>query len=90
MEELKALYESLSFRDVKTYIQSGNVVFSYPGSRAGDAPSEIERAIERTFGISVPVIVRTREELGRVIRNNPFKKKRKEDPAKLWIPAYAA
>jgi len=85
MEELKALYESLSLRDVKTYIQSGNVVFSCPGSRAGDVRGEIERAIERTFGFQAAVIVRTREEFERVIRNNPFTKKRKEDIAKLYV-----
>jgi uncharacterized protein (DUF1697 family) len=72
MKELKELYESLGFGRVRTYIQSGNVVFDYPHSDPSTLVSKIERGIEGRFGFKVPVVVRTRDELQRLITNTPF------------------
>ena len=73
MLDLKALFTSLGFLDVKTYIQSGNVGF------ASDVKVEIsvmeqriEDAILQEFGFDVPVLVRTAEEIKQIEKQNPF------------------
>jgi uncharacterized protein (DUF1697 family) len=69
MAGLRALFESLGFGEVKTFIQSGNVVF-----RSAQPPrsTEIEAAIMDGFGIATTVVLRTPKELVKVIKNNPF------------------
>jgi uncharacterized protein (DUF1697 family) len=57
---------------VRTYIQSGNVVFEASAKIAGALPGVVERAIATGFGLRVPVLLRTAEELGAVVRENPF------------------
>ena len=73
---MPALRESLGeagFRDVGTYLQSGNIVVS---SRLGPdrLAGEIGRVITAEFGLDIDVVVRTRDELAEVVRRNPLKK----------------
>ena len=68
MKDLAALFEAAGFSDVKTYIQSGNVVFS--GPKADTAA--LAAAIEKRFGFAVPVAVRTAADLARIAGANPF------------------
>lgn len=72
MDKLKKLYESLGFKNVRTYIQSGNVIFESDQKDALKLQKIIEKKIEEVFGFDVRVFVRTPEELKRVIDNNPF------------------
>ena len=74
MAELKNLYESLGFTDVETYVQSGNVVFESEEQDAKKLADSIETGIEKTFGFSVPVLVRSTEDFRRVLESHPFKK----------------
>ncbi len=85
MEELKRLYESLDFINVKTYIQSGNVIFKSPVSDISELVSQIETNIKQTYGFSVTVIIRTASEFQHVINNNPFCGTRQEDTTKLHV-----
>ena len=62
MEELKALYESLNLKNVKTYIQSGNVIFECSNSNISELTNKIEKMIKQTFSFSVTVIIRTKNE----------------------------
>lgn len=71
MKDLVSLFEEAGCRDVRSYIQSGNVLF-----RAGDAmarriPRVLPALLAERFGLETPVITRTREELRRVCRSNP-------------------
>ena len=72
MADLRSLYSSLGFTDVESYIQSGNVVFSSDIIDRERVKGLIETAIEKQYGFNVPVILRTREELRRIIEGNPF------------------
>ncbi len=73
MKDLKLLFEELGFRDVQTYIQSGNVIFCGREITSEVTFSEeIEQAIFEKFGFEVPVILRTSEELAEMLSNNPF------------------
>ncbi len=71
MPDLRAALTEAGFDDVRTYVQSGNVVLS---SRASPAKvgTEAERVIAERFGFDVDVIVRTGEELSEVVARNPL------------------
>jgi uncharacterized protein (DUF1697 family) len=72
MDDLKALYESLGFKDVIPYIQSGNVVFHSDDTDVTRLRRYIEDGIEKQFGFHVDVIIRTSAELSEIIDKNPF------------------
>ncbi|MPM24009.1 hypothetical protein SDC9_70486 [bioreactor metagenome] len=71
MPELKRALEEIGLTRVETYIQSGNIIFE---SGEGEAAlrAQIEGELKRSFHISVPVILRTTDELGRLTGNCPF------------------
>ncbi|MBW8332871.1 MAG: DUF1697 domain-containing protein [Prolixibacteraceae bacterium] len=84
MKELKVLFEKLSFLKVKTYIQSGNVVFESDLKLSNsDLEVKIQQAIAETFGFDVSVIVRTADEWAKSIGNNPFWKEKDADIDRL-------
>ena len=85
MADLKTLYESLGLTRVRTYVQSGNVLFDSPLADPAEAIAQIETAIQRTFGFEVPVLVRTAADLGRVIAINPFLPLHCNDTAHLYV-----
>lgn len=71
MADLKRVFEVMGLSEVKTYIQSGNVLFK---SNAEEEPlrKKIEHEIEVAFGFSISVVLRTAAELEWIIRNCPF------------------
>ena len=71
MPALRELFTTAGFDDVRTYLQSGNVVLSSDADSERLA-QECERRIAQAFGLSVDVLVRTRDELARVVRRNPL------------------
>ena len=74
MKELAALFVDAGCEDVRTYIQSGNVVFRTRSADAGEISSIISASILDRFGYRVPVIVRTAGELEGIAQGNPFVK----------------
>lgn len=70
MADLKALYESLEFTNVHTYIQSGNVAFS--SDSTANLTTPIQTAIMTKYGFDVPIIVLKETELTAIVHNNPF------------------
>jgi uncharacterized protein (DUF1697 family) len=85
MDRLRKSFETLGFEQVKTYIQSGNVVFNSAKPSPAGLSKRIEESILRDFGHSVLVISRTLDEMGKTIESNPFPKKRGIDQAKLHV-----
>jgi uncharacterized protein (DUF1697 family) len=75
MDELKKLYESLEFKLVSTYIQSGNVIFQHRDTNTTKISEKIETKIKQYFKFDVSVLVLTTNEFYTVIENNPFKDK---------------
>jgi len=71
MADLKALCEKIGFQDVRTYIQSGNVVFRADEDEA-TVQARLEKALAAKMGKSPGVILRRREALERVTKNSPF------------------
>jgi uncharacterized protein (DUF1697 family) len=68
MARLREVFTELGHSDVKTYVNSGNVVF---GGRKASA-RRIEDAMEEAFGWRIPIVLRTREELLAVVAANPL------------------
>ena len=71
MKELIRLLERHGMRDVRTYIQSGNVVLRHAGTKAG-IETIAGSAVEKAFGFRPELIVLTAADLDRVIARNPF------------------
>jgi len=76
MERLRESFEGLGFEQVKTYIQSGNVIFKAGKASCPALGKKMEERILTDFGFSASVIVRTSEELGKTIAANPFLRQR--------------
>lgn len=88
MPALREALEAAGFGDVRTYLQSGNVVAS---SRKGAdrVARECERELERGFGVQVDVVVRTRAELATVVGRNPLNDAA-DDPKRYQVTFLAA
>jgi uncharacterized protein (DUF1697 family) len=85
MADLRDLLESLKFRDVQTYVQSGNVVFRSESSDLKATGQKIQAAVERRFRVKLDVILRTVPELHAIVRSNPFSKRSDVEPQKLLV-----
>lgn len=85
MSALRELYESLGLRDVKTFIQSGNVIFRSDARDLVILRKRLEDAIEHTFGFRPDVILRTVDELRETIAKNPFGARQDIEPSKLLV-----
>ena len=83
MEKLRASCERLGFAGVKTYIQSGNLIFQAPRLSPAGLSKKLGECIVKDFGFSSEIISRTREEMKKVIDDNPFAKECGTDVSKL-------
>jgi uncharacterized protein (DUF1697 family) len=71
MPELRSALVEEAFRDVATYVQSGNIVLSSRESPDRVA-HDVKQLIKRRFGLDLIVLVRSRAELAEVVRRNPL------------------
>lgn len=85
MDALRKTYENLGIRDVKTYVQSGNVVFNVSETEPDKLEQLIYNQVVKDFGFEVPVIVLTAEKLKQVVDNNPFVNDPDKDPAFMHV-----
>lgn len=72
MADLVKRFEALGFEEVRTYLQSGNVVFSSRRTDAKKLASEIKASIAEAFGHDVDVLVLSAKEIDRIAGANPF------------------
>ncbi|MCK9926651.1 DUF1697 domain-containing protein [Frankia sp. Mgl5] len=86
MPDLRRIFEDLGNRDIQTYLQSGNVVFSAP-PEAGDAQevaAGIRRKMISDLDVDVAILLRTGAELTEIVAASPFLD-REEDYTKLHV-----
>jgi uncharacterized protein (DUF1697 family) len=81
MKDLSALCLNLGFKNVRTYIQSGNVVFESPLAEA-KIHATLEQALEKRMGKKIDVILRSAAELRSILQANPFPD---VEPAKVAV-----
>ena len=89
MNNLLALFHSLNFKNAKTYVQSGNVVFQAENQNTAYLEEQIATAISKEFKFSVPVLVKDQSEWLWILQNNPFVNERNEDTTKLHVTLLA-
>ena len=85
MDVLREMYSGLQFINVRTYIQSGNVVFQFKNSENGDLEKLISGQIIKSFGLEVPVIVIKMDELKIIVGSNPFIGDKTKDTSFLHV-----
>jgi uncharacterized protein (DUF1697 family) len=85
MSRLREMLEGMGFGQVRTYINSGNVVFKTGKSATSALSKKIEERMMAEFGFSALVITRTASELERAIEGNPFVRESRSDPSRVFI-----
>ncbi len=86
MKELALCFEKMGFASVRTYIQSGNVLFSSPETNMESLQNTIQKQIEKTFGYSdVTVFIIDADTMGEYINDNPFLNEPDVDLKRLYI-----
>lgn len=83
MRTLRSLFTSLGHQDVRTYVASGNVVFTANPNTDDDLAAAIADAIAVEFNLNVSVVLRTPDELADAAQRNPFASE--DDPAKVHV-----
>jgi uncharacterized protein (DUF1697 family) len=84
MAELRALSERLGYRNVRTFIQSGNVVLEGAGKPA-EVEAKLEAGITRRFGLAIPVVVRTAARFAAYLDENPLREASARDPSHVLL-----
>jgi uncharacterized protein (DUF1697 family) len=77
MGELRTTLEEAGFENVRTYLQSGNVVLESV-TKPESVGRKVEKLIKERFGLEIAVVVRSRAQLAAVVKRNPLGKVAKE------------
>lgn len=85
MEQLRESLTKMGLKEVRTYVQSGNVVFGSPKAAPSTLAQKISARIARDFDLTVPVIVRAPADLAKVLEINPFLKVKGVDLKRLYV-----
>ena len=78
MAELREILSKSGFKNVQTYIQSGNVILESSENNKRDIEETIKKAIFDHFGFEVSVLVKTRQDLKQIFDDSPFPKEKKK------------
>ena len=84
MEKLRQQINSLGFKNVSTYKQSGNIIFTTSNNNSNLISRNIQRELHKLLGVDVKVFLRTMMEVENIVQLNPFKKV-KSNTAKLYV-----
>ena len=85
MAELRRVFEGLGFKEVETFIASGNVVFQSGAEDVRSLELAIEDRLRGALGYEVTTFIRTDEELAAIAKYEPFKKSHLQDAAALNV-----
>jgi uncharacterized protein (DUF1697 family) len=89
MAAFRKLLEDLGYRQVETYIQSGNAVVDAKGN-ASSVCKAVSAALEKLTGAPAGVMVRTHDQLEKIIRDNPFASEAAADGARVHVAFLAS
>lgn len=85
MDALKKMLENMGFKNVETYIQSGNVFLDSEEENAASVGFKIKQEISKEFGYDVPVIMVSKTDLELCFKNNLYLKEKECDIKKLYV-----
>jgi len=84
MKDLVAMFTDAGCDDVRTYIQSGNVLFRVEPTLQEEIPYLVSASILSRFGYRIPVVTRTAQDLREIVQANPLLK-HSDEPDKLHV-----
>ena len=90
MADLRDMMAKIGFSDVKTLLQSGNVVFRAAARAPAKLERQLEAELEKRLLLKVEFHVRTADEWRAVIAANPFGAEAKTDPSRLLVTCFKA
>jgi uncharacterized protein (DUF1697 family) len=90
MHELTQAFSSLQFKNVRTLLASGNVLFEAPRASAAAFEGRIEKRLRRTFGREISVLVRTKQDLEQLSASQPFGKTPLTPQTRLYVTFLSA
>src|SRR5579859_1256345 len=73
MEALKKIFEMLEFKNIKTVLNSGNILFETSRMDPANITKQIEEKLEQAFGYKIDVMVRSNIKIQSLVNTNPFK-----------------
>ncbi len=85
MEALRKMYEGLGFKNVRTYIQSGNVIFQTIKKKEKELEALIAKEVLKKFGYEVKVMVMTAEHLNKIINGNTLARDKTKETIYLHV-----
>lgn len=85
MERLREVLAELDFHNIRTYIQSGNIIFESSMDDVAVLEYRISQKILEHFGFEVPVRIATLKELKTIVAENPFIKENLENPTQPYV-----
>ena len=85
MADLKAMVEALGFSDVKTLLQSGNVVFRAGDETEADLEAHLEAETENRLGLKTSYLVRDAAQWRAIIDANPFPEEAQAEPSRTLV-----
>jgi len=85
MVKLKAIFESAGYKNVVTFIQSGNVLFDSTTSDTEILRTKIEKMLTESLGYDVPTIIRSAQEMKKIVSKNPFADEHVEKKTKYYV-----
>ncbi len=85
MADLRAAIEKAGFKDVRSLLQSGNLVFDAGARTPAASEKKLETLCAKTFGLTNDIHVRTPKEFAAIIEANPFAKEARSDPAFVHV-----
>jgi uncharacterized protein (DUF1697 family) len=87
MADLRSVFENLGYSDVRTLLNSGNVVFTIPKAATRSHAARVEQAIADHLGVRSRVVVLTRKEIAEAVRINPLASVA-DNPSRLLVLAF--
>lgn len=89
MAELRAELEKIGYEDVRTLLNSGNVVFTLPAKSKGEPDARVEEVLEKRLKVPAKVVVLSAAEVAEAIEGNPLLDRAEADPARFLVAALA-
>lgn len=85
MADLRTAAEKAGFGQVRTLLQTGNLVFDAGGKTPAANEKRLEALCEKSFKLTTDVYIRTPKDIDALVSGNPFRKEAKDDPSHLVI-----
>lgn len=85
MADLRSTLESLGHKNVRTVLQSGNVVLRSDEASGSELEASLKKSLATRLAIECEVFARTAEEWGEVIKSNPFEREAEADPSHTLV-----